>query len=113
MPVNWTRRDWFRGAAGAAAGTIAGLGSASGLAQAAPLAAPAIAKPMDLSVKKVDASWVKVPFRPVPARNMVRELPHWTIFVIYKVSLACGVVGFGETMQYYTWGTVSDDAIAR
>src|SRR5215475_10352376 len=53
----------------------------------------------------------KVPFRPVPARNMIRELPHWTVFVIYKVTLACGVVGFGETMQYYTWCTVSDAAI--
>jgi L-alanine-DL-glutamate epimerase-like enolase superfamily enzyme len=106
MPANWTRRDWFSGA-------VAALGSASSLAQAAPPAAPAIAKPMDLTVKKVDATWVKVPFRPVPARNMVRELPHWTIFVIYKVSLACGVVGFGETMQYYTWGTVSNDAIAK
>ncbi len=68
---------------------------------------------MDLTVKKVDATWVNVPFRPVPARNMIRELPHWTIFVIYKVTLACGVVGFGETMQYYTWGTVSDEAIAK
>src|SRR5579885_1684676 len=36
-----------------------------------------------------DATWVNVPFRPVPARNMIRELPHWTIFVIYKVTLAC------------------------
>src|SRR5581483_8258308 len=97
MPANCTRRDWFRGAA-AAAGTIAGFERASGLAQAAPPSAPAIAKPMDLTVKKVDATWIKVPFRPVPARNMVRELPHWTIFVIYQVSLACGVVGFGETM---------------
>src|SRR6185437_9417739 len=97
---------------GEASGTIDGLGSASSLAQAAH-AAPAIAKALDLTVKKVDATWVRVPFRPVPARNMVRELPHWTIFVIYKVSLACGVVGFGETMQYYTWGTVSDDAIAK
>ena len=47
------------------------------------------------------------------ARNMIRELPHWTVFVIYKVTLACGVVGFGETMQFYTWGTVSEEAIAR
>lgn len=65
MPANWTRRDWFRGAA---TGTIARVGSVSNLAQAA----PAIAKPMDLTVKKVDATWIKVRFRPLPARNMLR-----------------------------------------
>src|SRR5579871_672076 len=95
-----TRRDLFRTAALGAAGT-------------AYAAAPAVSTPLNLTVKKIDATWVNVPFKPVPARNMIRELPHWTIFVIYKVTLACGVVGFGETMQYYTWGTVSDDAIKR
>jgi hypothetical protein len=74
---------------------------------------PAIVTPLDLTVKKIEKTWINVPFRPVPARNMIRELPHWTVFVIYKVTLACGVVGFGETMQFYTWGTVSDQAIAR
>jgi L-alanine-DL-glutamate epimerase-like enolase superfamily enzyme len=74
---------------------------------------PAIVTPLDLTVKKIEKTWINVPFRPVPARNMIRELPHWTVFVIYKVTLACGVVGFGETMQFYTWGTVSEEAIAR
>ncbi|MBI3693836.1 MAG: dgoA protein, partial [Acidobacteria bacterium] len=64
-------------------------------------------------VKKVERTWVNVPFRPAPARNMIRELPHWTIFEICKVTLACGVTGLGETMQYYTWGTVSDAAVAK
>ena len=98
-----TRRQVLQGAAG----TVA-LGSA-----AVKSAWPAIVTPLDLTVKKIDQTWINVPFRPVPARNMIRELPHWTVFVIYKVTLACGVVGFGETMQFYTWGTVSDEAIAR
>src|SRR5690348_12610420 len=102
MSNHLTRRDWFRGSV---AGALGGGAALSG--------APAVKTPLDLTVKKVDSTWVNVPFRPVPARNLVRELPHWTIFVIYKVTLACGVTGFGETMQYYTWGTVSDDAIAR
>ncbi len=68
---------------------------------------------MDLTVKNIERIPVSVPFREVPARNMVRELPHWTLFEICKVTLACGVTGFGETMQYYTWGTVSEDAVAR
>jgi L-alanine-DL-glutamate epimerase-like enolase superfamily enzyme len=44
---------------------------------------------------------------------MVRENPHWDLFEICKVTLACGVTGFGETMQYYTFKTVSDDSVAR
>ena len=68
---------------------------------------------MKLTVREVERIPVSVPFRPVPARNMVRELPHWTLFEICKVTLESGVSGFGETMQYYTWCTVSDAAAAR
>jgi len=68
---------------------------------------------MNLSVQHVERIPVSVPFREVPARNMVRELPHWTLFEICKVTLACGVTGFGETMQYYTHATVSEDVVAR
>jgi L-alanine-DL-glutamate epimerase-like enolase superfamily enzyme len=66
-----------------------------------------------LTVKAVERIPVSVPYRPVPARNMVRELPHWTLFEICKVTLDSGVTGFGETMQYYTFRTVSDESIAR
>ena len=93
MSAKVTRRKLLQGAAGAVA-----LGSA-----VVKNAWPDIVTPLDLTVKKVDKTWINVPFRPVPARNMIRELPHWTVFVIYKVTLACGVVGFGETMQFYTW----------
>jgi len=115
MATRATRRSWLRGAAAGAlgaAGSPAGGAAFSG-AGATPSSAPAISTPLNLTVKKIDVTWVNVPFRPVPARNMIRELPHWTVFVIYKVTLACGVTGFGETMQYYTWRTVSDEAMAR
>ena len=68
---------------------------------------------MDLTVRNVERFWVDVPFREIPAKHMVRELPHWTLFEICRVELACGVSGIGETMQYYTWGTVSDESVAR
>ena len=68
---------------------------------------------MNLRVKSVDRFHVSVPYRAVPARNMVRELPHWTEFEIAKVTLESGVVGYGETMSWYTWGTVSDEAVAK
>lgn len=70
---------------------------------------------MSQHVKTVETFWVDLPLRPVPARNMLREIPHWTLFEICKVTLESGVVGFGETMVYYTWGaeTVSGAAIAK
>ena len=67
---------------------------------------------MDLTVQEVERIWVDLPYREVPARHMARELPHWTLFEICRVRLACGVVGFGETMPYYTWRAVSDAAVA-
>jgi galactonate dehydratase len=70
---------------------------------------------MSHNVKAIETIWVDLPLRPIPARNMRREIPHWTLFEICKVTLDSGVVGFGETMVYYTWGpnTVSDAARDR
>jgi L-alanine-DL-glutamate epimerase-like enolase superfamily enzyme len=68
---------------------------------------------MDLTVKDVERVWVDLPYRPVPRRNMVRELPHWTLFELCRVTLGCGVRGVGETMVYYTWGATTDDAVRR
>ena len=34
------------------------------------------------------------------------------IFEICTFSLECGIEGYGETMCYYTWGTVSDESVA-
>lgn len=68
---------------------------------------------MNLMVKDIERIWLDVPFRPVPQRNMIRELPHWTIFELCKVTLECGVVGVGETMQFYTWGNVTDESVER
>jgi len=94
-------------AAGAAAGAPKPAFSS------ASFAAPAVAGALNLGIRKIDRTWINVPYRPVPARNMIRELPHWTIFEICRVTLECGVTGFGETMQYYTWGRVSEAAIKR
>ncbi len=68
---------------------------------------------MDLTVVDVERTWVELPFREVPGRHMIRELPHWTLFEICTVKLACGVSGFGETMCYYTWGNVTDETVAK
>jgi galactonate dehydratase len=68
---------------------------------------------LSAAVKDVERTWVKVPFRPLPARHMIRENNHWTYVEICKVRLACGVQGFGETMPCHTWGFVTDDEVDR
>ena len=68
---------------------------------------------MDLTVVDVDRVPVEVPFRPVPARNMRRELPNWTYFEVLSVELRSGDVGFGETMCYYTWERTTDEDVER
>jgi galactonate dehydratase len=68
---------------------------------------------MNLTVAEIERIWVDVPFRTVAARNMIREVPHWRILELCKVTLANGVTGVGETMCYYTWGAVTDDSVNR
>ncbi len=68
---------------------------------------------MNLSIKHIERIWLDVPFREVPARNMIRELPHWTLSELCHVTLENGVTGIGETMPYYTWGEVTDESVKR
>lgn len=72
-----------------------------------------IAVASDLVIKKIDRITVKVPFRPAPARNMARELPHWMYSEIVKVELASGHIGVGETLLYYTWGATDDQDVKK
>ena len=107
-----SRRKLF----GTTAAGVAGLAaSSSGVrsAHAAVAAAPAVGGLLDTSIKRVDRTWLEVPFRPVPDRNMKRELYHWRYFEICKVTLGCGVVGFGEAMVYYGGRPLSDEIIGR
>ena len=53
---------------------------------------------MNLRIEDVERIWVDVPYREVPRRNMIRELPHWTIFELCKVTLGNGVVGVDEIL---------------
>ncbi|MBP85828.1 MAG: enolase [Planctomycetaceae bacterium] len=68
---------------------------------------------MNLTVRDIERIWVDVPYREVPQRNMIRELPHWTIFELCKVTLDNGVTGVGETMCFYTWGETTDEDVNR
>ena len=67
----------------------------------------------DLRIAKIDRVTVEVPFRPTPARNMARELPHWKFAEIFTVELQSGHQGHGETLLYYTWGVSTDEDVQR
>ena len=64
-------------------------------------------------VESVDRTTVKLPFRPVPRRNMDREIPHWRFIEICDVKLKSGQTGTGETMLFYTFGVPSEAAVKR
>ena len=113
MPHRVSRRKLFRTTAAAGVAGLAASTPGMRSAVAAVAAAPAVGGLLDTSIKKVDRILVEVPFRPVPDRNMKRELYHWRYFEICKVTLACGVVGFGEAMVYYGGRPLSDEIIGR
>ena len=97
-------------------GSAAGLAAASGVSLARPrklAAAPAVVGASNTDVKSVDRIWVDLPYRPVPKRHMHRERPGWSLFEITKVTLANGVVGFGESMVQYGGRPLSDSIVKR
>ena len=99
-----SRRNWLLTASLGAAAPLTGLAR---LQPAARLGRP---EP-GFRIKHIRRTTVALPYRPVPARNMGRELPHWVYSEICEVELANGIVGFGETMLYYTWGATSDEDV--
>ncbi len=77
------------------------------------LAAEAAEHEQGLQVRDIQRVTVRVPYRPVPRRAMDRELPHWRYAEVFQVRLRSGMIGFGETLLYYTWGVSEDDDVAR
>ena len=69
---------------------------------------------MDLSIVDLDRFTIELPFREVPARNMARELPEFTFFEVFRVSLGSGAVGTGEALHfYYPWGETTAADVER
>lgn len=64
-------------------------------------------------VEDIQRIWVELPYKPVPGRNVLREIPHWNLFELCLVTLDSGQVGIGETMVYYTYNAVTDAAVQR
>lgn len=68
----------------------------------------------NLRITEVERIVVNVPFTPRCQEWNAREVWQWRISEVLRLATdAPGLVGYGETILHYTWGRVSDEAIAR
>ena len=69
---------------------------------------------LNLKIKDIERIHVHVPFTPRNQFWCAREQALWDISEVIRVTAdAPGLVGYGETMPFYTWGKVSDAAVER
>ncbi len=66
-----------------------------------------------LIITDVERTWVSVPFKERHARHLTRENHDWTVFEVLRLHTNSELVGYGETMCYYTWGRVSQEQVDR
>ena len=67
----------------------------------------------NLRITKVERTWVEVPLKARHDRHLTRENWDWTVFEILRLHTDSSLVGYGETMIYYTWGRVPQEQIDR
>ena len=68
---------------------------------------------MKLIVTDIERITVRAPMTPRCEEWNAREVWQWCICEIIRLTTDAGIVGYGETLPHYTWGRVSDEAIAR
>ncbi len=66
-----------------------------------------------MKVVDIERVVVDVPLTERQQKIAAREVHHWAVLELCKVTADTGHVGWGETVLHYTWGRVSDDAVAR
>jgi len=67
----------------------------------------------NLRIEKVERIWVEVPLKERHNRHLTRENWDWTVSEILRVHTNSELVGYGETMCYYTWSKVPQEQIER
>ena len=66
-----------------------------------------------LIIDRVERTWVSVPLKTRHARHLTRENWDWTVFEILHMYTNSELVGYGETMVYYTGGRVPQEQVDR
>lgn len=72
-----------------------------------PTASPA------LKVTDVERVVVNVPFTPRCAEWNALLVWDWGVIEVIRLHTDAGLIGYGETLLHYSWGRVSDNAVAR
>ena len=68
---------------------------------------------MKLTVTDIERITVRAPMTARCEEWNAREVWQWCICEITRVTTDAGFVGYGETLPHYTWGRVTDEAVAR
>jgi L-alanine-DL-glutamate epimerase-like enolase superfamily enzyme len=68
---------------------------------------------MKLIVTDIERITVRAPMTPRCEEWNAREVWQWCICEIVRLTTDAGIIGYGETLPHYTWGRVSDEAVAR
>ena len=66
-----------------------------------------------LVITDVERITLDVPFTPRVQPWNALLVGQWRVVEVIHVTTDAGLVGYGETLPHYTWGRVSDEAIAR
>jgi len=66
-----------------------------------------------LIVTDIERITVRAPMTPRCEEWNAREVWQWCICEIVRLTTDAGLVGYGETLPHYTWGRVTDEAVAR
>lgn len=66
-----------------------------------------------LIVTDIERITVRAPMTPRCEQWNAREVWQWCVCEIVRLTTDAGIVGYGETLPHYTWGRVTDEAVAR
>jgi L-alanine-DL-glutamate epimerase-like enolase superfamily enzyme len=66
-----------------------------------------------IKITDVERITLDVPFRPRVRPWNDTLVQKWRIVEVTKVETDAGLVGYGETLPFYTWGRVTDEAVER
>ena len=66
-----------------------------------------------LRITEVERIVLDVPFRPRIRPWNALLVGQWRVTELVRVTTDAGFVGWGETLPHYTWGRVTDEAVAR
>ena len=66
-----------------------------------------------IKIEQVERIWVEVPLKERHNRHLTRENWDWTVSEVLRVRTNSELVGYGETMCYYTWSRVPQEQIER